>query len=59
MLTTLQSPPLLFKNVEIRIYITVLLPIVLYVFETWSVTLWEELRWRCMGGSNILRAGRS
>jgi hypothetical protein len=35
---------LLSKNLKIRIYKTILLPVVLYVCETWSPTLREEHR---------------
>jgi hypothetical protein len=37
---------LLSKNIEIRIYKTIILPVVLYGFETWSLTLREEHRLR-------------
>jgi hypothetical protein len=40
------SSSLLFKNVKIRIYKTMILPVVLYVCETWSLTLREEHRLR-------------
>jgi hypothetical protein len=33
---------LLTKNVKIRIYNTIILPVVLYVCETWTLTLREE-----------------
>jgi hypothetical protein len=33
---------MLFKNVKIRIYKTIILPVVLYGCETWSLTLREE-----------------
>jgi hypothetical protein len=33
---------LLSKNVKIRIYETIVLPVVLYWCETWSLTLREE-----------------
>jgi hypothetical protein len=33
---------LLSKNVQIRIYRTIILPVVLYGYETWSLTLMEE-----------------
>jgi hypothetical protein len=33
---------LLSKNVKIRIYTTIILPVVLYGCETWSLTLREE-----------------
>jgi hypothetical protein len=35
---------LLAKNVKIRIYKTIILPVVLYGCETWSLTLREEHR---------------
>jgi hypothetical protein len=34
------------KNVKIKIYITIMLPVVLYVCESWSLTLREECRLR-------------
>jgi hypothetical protein len=37
---------LLFKNINIRIYKTIILPVVLYGCETWSLTLREEHRLR-------------
>ena len=37
---------LLSKNVKIKIYRTIMLPIVLYGCETWSLTLREECRLR-------------
>jgi len=38
------SSSLLSKNIKIKIYRTVSLPVVLYGCETWSVALREELR---------------
>jgi hypothetical protein len=38
----LSSSWLLSKNVKIRIYKTIILPVVLYGCETWSLTLREE-----------------
>jgi hypothetical protein len=38
------SSCLLFKNVKIKIYKTIILPIVLYGHETWSLTLREQHR---------------
>jgi hypothetical protein len=32
------------KNVKIKIYINIILPVVLYGCETWSLILWEERR---------------
>jgi hypothetical protein len=37
---------LLSKNTKVRVYITIILPLVLYGFETWSLTLREEQRLR-------------
>ena len=37
---------LLSKNVKIKIYRTIILPVVLYGCETWSLTLREEHRLR-------------
>jgi hypothetical protein len=34
------------KNIKIRIYKTIILPVVLYACETWSLTLREEHRLR-------------
>jgi hypothetical protein len=42
----LLSSRLLSKNLKIRIYNTIVLPVVLYGRETWSVTLREEHRLR-------------
>jgi hypothetical protein len=40
------SSSLLPKNVKVNIYRTVILPVVLYGCETWSLTLREECRLR-------------
>jgi hypothetical protein len=40
------SSSLLCKNVKIKIYITIILPVVLYGCESWSLTLREECRLR-------------
>jgi hypothetical protein len=45
----LLSSRLLFKILKIRIYKTVILPVVLYGCETWSLTLREEHRLRVFG----------
>jgi hypothetical protein len=42
----LLSSSLLSKNTRIKIYRTLILPVVLYGFETWSLTLTEEYRLR-------------
>jgi hypothetical protein len=39
---------LLSKNIKIKIYRTVILPFVLYGFETWSLILREEQRLMAM-----------
>jgi hypothetical protein len=40
------SSSLLSWNVKVKIYKTIILPVVLYGCETWSLTLWEERRLR-------------
>ena len=40
----LLSSSLLFKKLKIKIYRTIILPVVLYGCETWSLTLREERR---------------
>jgi hypothetical protein len=40
---------LLSKNVKIKIYRAIILPVVLYGCETWSLTLREERRLRVLG----------
>ena len=42
----LLSSSLLSKNIKIKIYRTIILPVVLYGCETWSLTLREEHRLR-------------
>ena len=42
----LLSSRLLSKNVKIKIYRTIILPVVLYGCETWSLTLREESKLR-------------
>jgi hypothetical protein len=42
----LLSSRLLSKKVKMRIYKTIILPVVLYWCKTWSLTLWEEHRLR-------------
>jgi hypothetical protein len=48
------SSRLLSENVKIRIYKTIILPVVLYRCETWSLTLREEHRLRVFE-SGVLR----
>jgi hypothetical protein len=43
---SLLSSRLLSKNLKIRLYKTIILPVVLYGCETWSLTLKEEHRLR-------------
>jgi hypothetical protein len=50
----LMSSRLLSKNIKIRIYKTVILPVVLYGCETWSLTLGKEHRLR-MFENRVLR----
>ena len=42
----LLSSSLLSKNLKIKVYRTIILPVVSYGCETWSLTLKEELRFR-------------
>ena len=42
----LLSSSLIYKNLKIKIYRTIILPVVLYGCETWSLTLREERRLR-------------
>jgi hypothetical protein len=41
---SLLSSSMLSNNIKIKIYRTIILPVVLYGCETWPVTLWEEPR---------------
>jgi hypothetical protein len=50
----LLSSRLLPKNVKIRIYKTIILPVILYGCETWSLTLREEHRLR-VSENRVLR----
>jgi hypothetical protein len=50
----LLSSRLLSKNLKIKIYRTIILPVVLYGRETWSLTLREECRLRVFG-NRVLR----
>jgi hypothetical protein len=47
------SSHLLSRNVKIKMYKTIILPVVLYGCETWSLTLREEHRLRVF--ENVLR----
>jgi hypothetical protein len=46
---------LLSKNVQIKIYRTIMLPVVLYGCETWSLTLREECRLRVLENRALRR----
>jgi hypothetical protein len=46
---------LLSENIKIRIYKTIILPVVLYGCETWSLTLREEQRLRVSENRVVLR----
>ena len=46
LMQNLLSSRLLFKNLKIKIYRTIILPVVLYGCETWSLTLREEWKLR-------------
>jgi hypothetical protein len=46
---------LLSKNLKIKIYKTIILPAVLYEFETWSFTLKEEHRFRVLENMALRR----
>ena len=50
----LLSSSLLSRNLKIKIYRTIILPVVLYGCETWSLTLREERRLRVFG-NRVLR----
>jgi hypothetical protein len=49
------SSRLILKNLKIKIYKTVILPVVLYGCETWSLTLGEEHRLRIFENTVLRR----
>jgi len=49
------SSGLLSKNLKIKIYKTIILPVVLYGCETWSLTLREERRLRVFENRELMR----
>ena len=51
----LLSSSLLSKNLKIKIYRTIILPVVLYGYETWSLTLREECRLRVFENRVVTR----
>jgi len=46
---------LLSKNIKIKIYRTIILPLVLYGCKTWSLTLREECRLRVLENRVLIR----
>jgi hypothetical protein len=46
---------LLYRNVKVKLYSTIILPVVLYGCETWSLTLREEYRLRVFENRVIRR----
>jgi len=51
----LVSSSLLSKNLKIELYRTIMLPVILYGCETWSLTLKEEPRLRLFDNSVLRR----
>jgi hypothetical protein len=51
----LLSSRLLSRNLNIKIYITIIFPVVLYGCETWSLTLREERRLRVFENRVLMR----
>ncbi|KAJ4445867.1 hypothetical protein ANN_12552 [Periplaneta americana] len=54
----LLSSSLLSKNLKVRIYKTVILPVLLYGCETWTLTLREEHRFRVFENKVSVRNSR-
>ena len=54
----LLSSSLLSKNIKIKVYRTIILPVVLYGCETWSVTLREKHRLRVLENRVLRRIFR-
>jgi hypothetical protein len=55
MLATIQSSHLLSKNIKVRIYKTIIFPVVLYGCETWSLPLRKERGLRVFENSVLRR----
>jgi hypothetical protein len=55
----LLSSHLLSKNVKVRIYKTIILPVVLYGCETWSLTIREQHKLRVFENRSIFRLKRA
>ena len=53
------SSRMLSNNLKIKIYRTIILPVVLYGCETWSVTLREERRLRVFENRVLMRVFES
>jgi hypothetical protein len=53
----LLSSCLLSKNVKIKIYKTIIVPVVLYEYETWSLTLGKEHRLKVFENRMLRRSG--
>jgi len=49
------SSSFLSKNLKSKVYRTIILPVVLYGCETWSLTLREERRLRVLGNRGLRR----
>ncbi|KAJ4447122.1 hypothetical protein ANN_09122 [Periplaneta americana] len=54
----LLSSSLLSKNLKVRIYKTVILPVLLYGCETWTLTLREEHRLRVFENKSLMSLGK-
>jgi hypothetical protein len=54
-LQNLLSSSLLYKNLKIKIYRTIICPVVLYGCETWSPTLREERRLKVFENRTLRR----
>jgi hypothetical protein len=55
LLQNLLSSRLLSKNVKVRIYKTIILPVILYGCETWSLTVREEHELRVFENKMLIR----
>jgi hypothetical protein len=51
----LLSSSLLSKNIKIKIYIIIILPVVLYGCETWSLKMWEARRLKVFENKVLMR----
>jgi hypothetical protein len=55
---SLSSSCLLSRNVKVKIYKIIIVPVILYGCKTWSVTLREEHRLRVCGKRVLRRSNR-